>query len=233
MKYKAVFFDRDGTLTYQNPVKEAWFIRQVEAWSGRSFTLSYEKMMELFGEASKGRKPWYRNVEEEKQFFQRYYWYLLKREGVEEEVEERANLLFSELWLNHDRCLFEETEEVLSYFAQHGYRLGVISDSAPSLELSLQALGIGHYFSSFTASSIVGAGKPSPIIFRAALESLGVTAEESIYVDDYKPEADGARELGFTSFWLDRTGEDHDLWTIHSLKELTLYAESANDTSQG
>lgn len=55
-----------------------------------------------------------------------------------------------------------------------------------------------------TASSLVGAGKPSPIIFNAALNAQGVTAQESIYVDDYKREADGAREQGFTSFLIDR-----------------------------
>ncbi|MCI6966082.1 hypothetical protein MR810_03045 [bacterium] len=31
-------------------------------------------------------------------------------------------------------------------------------------------------------------------------------AEESQYVDDYKPEADGALEQGFTSFLIDRNG---------------------------
>lgn len=30
------------------------------------------------------------------------------------------------------------------------------------------------YFTSFTASSLVGAGKPSPIIFNAALEAQGI-----------------------------------------------------------
>ena len=78
--------------------------------------------------------------------------------------------------------------------------MGVISDTSPSLEYSLQQLSIAKYFSSFTASSLVGAGKPSPIIFNAALSAQGVSAEQSIYVDDYKPEADGARALGFTSF---------------------------------
>jgi len=29
MKYKAIFFDRDGTLTYFNPEKEAWRNKKV------------------------------------------------------------------------------------------------------------------------------------------------------------------------------------------------------------
>lgn len=104
--------------------------------------------------------------------------------------------------------------------------MGVISDTSPSLEYTLQQLGIAKYFTSFTASSIVGAGKPSPIIFNAALKAQGVSAEESIYVDDYKPEADGAREQGFTSFLIDRTGCPADKWDINSLTQLIDFSES-------
>lgn len=202
MKYRAVFFDRDNTLTYYNPEKAEWLNRVVSSWSGKPLDLPYEKMMNLFGQAAEGRKPWYRNL------------------------EERAELLFRELWCNNDRLLFPETVEVLEYFRGHGFRMGVISDTSPSLEYSLRQLGIAEYFSSFTASSLVGAGKPSPVIFNAALDSLGVTAEESIYVDDYPPEADGARALGFTSFLIDRDGVSGG-WTVTSLKELIGFVENA------
>lgn len=145
---------------------------------------------------------------------------MLIGEGVTDDVEAKAKLLFDELWCNGDRMLFPETVEVLEYFYNNGYKMGVISDTSPSLEYTLEQLGIAKYFTSFTASSLVGAGKPSPIIFNAALNSLGVTAEESIYVDDYKPESDGAREQGFTSFLIDRSGENIDRWTITDLRQL-------------
>lgn len=103
--------------------------------------------------------------------------------------------------------------------------MGVISDTSPSLEYTLQVLGIAKYFTSFTASSLVGAGKPSPVIFNAALSAQGVTAQESLYVDDYKPEADGARKQGFTSFLVDRGGTESGEWVVHSLKELVDFAE--------
>ena len=137
-------------------------------------------------------------------------------------------MLFNELWCNNDRCLFPETIEVLEYFYSKGYKIGVISDTSPSLEYTLQQLGTAKYFTSFTASSLVGAGKPSPIIFNAALNAQGVSAKESIYVDDYKLEADGAREQGFTSFLIDRTGKDKDEWTITNLKQLIDFVEKNN-----
>ena len=225
MRYKAIFFDRDNTLTYYNQEKVAWQDRMVSEWSGKPLELPYEKMMKLVGQAAEGRTPWYKTVDDEREFFRRYYKYLLLGEGVTKQVEERAEMLFREIWCNNDRLLFPETVEVLEYFREHGYRMGVISDTSPSLEYTLQQLGIAKYFSSFTASSLVGAGKPSPIIYQAALSSLGVTAEESIYVDDYAPEADGARVLGFTSFLIDRKGKADGEWTITNLKELIRFAE--------
>ncbi len=141
-----------------------------------------------------------------------------------EDVDKKAKLLFDELWCK-DRSLFPETVGVLEYFYNKGYKMGVISDTSPSLEYTLQQLGIAKYFTSFTASSLVGAGKPSPIIFNAALNAQGVTAEESIYVDDYKTEADGARVQGFTSFLIDRNGENKDEWTITDLRQLIEFVE--------
>ena len=135
---------------------------------------------------------------------------MLIGEGIEHDIENSAELLFNELWCNGERALFTETVEVLEYFNNHGYKMGVISDTSPSLEYTLQQLDIAKYFTSFTASSLVGAGKPSPIIFNAALNAQGVLAQESIYVDDCKVEADGAREQGFTSFYIDRSGNNAD-----------------------
>lgn len=225
MRYKAVFFDRDGTLTYFDKEKELWRDQIISQWSGKTFELPYDKMMSLFNLASEGKKPWYKTVDDEKEFFKRFYRHLLLGENVKEDLDGRANFLFNELWCNGDRALFPETIEVLEYFYKNGYKIGVISDTSPSLEYTLQQLGIAKYFTSFTASSLVGAGKPSPIIFNAALNAQGVSAQESLYVDDYKPEADGAREQGFTSFLIDRSGNNTDKWSIQSLKQLIDFVE--------
>lgn len=224
--YKAIFFDRDGTLTFNNPEKAHWRDQIIAEWSGKPFSIPYEKMMTLFEKASEGKVPWYRNIEDEKAFMCRYYYHMLEGEGVSEDLSRRAELLFSETWCNNDKLLYTETIEVLEYFKQKGYKMGVISDTSPSLEYTLVLLGIAKYFTSFTASSLVGAGKPSPIIFNVALKAQGVTAEESIFVDDTKMEAEGARDQGFTSFWLDRSGATvGDPWTIQDLNALVDFVE--------
>jgi HAD superfamily hydrolase (TIGR01509 family) len=102
----------------------------------------------------------------------------------------------------------------------------VISDTSPSLQLTLEAVGLAKYFTSFTASSLVGAQKPSPVIFNAALRTQNVTALESLYVDDYDVEADGAREQGFTSFLIDRDNQHTGKWVIRSLREMVEFVQS-------
>ncbi len=226
MKYKAIFFDRDGTLTYFNPEKEKFRDDFISNLSGKPFELPYEKMMSLFNLASNGKKPWYKNLEDEKEFFRRYYYHTLIGEGATENAQKNADILLNELWCNDDRILYPETKEVLSYFKSKGYKMGVISDTSPSLEYTLKQLGVAKYFTSFTASSLVGAGKPSPIIFNAALNAQNVTSSESIFVDDTKVEADGARQQGFTSFFIDRSGENVFPWTISNLKDLISFVQN-------
>ncbi len=166
----------------------------------------------------------YHNVEEELQFFRQWYLFAFEELRITEKTAERADFLTEHLWYLKKEP-YPETEEVLRYFRKKGYAMGVISDCPPSLEQTLTACGLHDYFTSFTASSLVGAGKPSPIIFQAALTAQNVSVGESLYIDDTRIEANGAREQGFTSFWLDRTGENTGEFIAKDLLELIHFVE--------
>ena len=81
--------------------------------------------------------------------------------------------------------LYEETEEVFIYFKSKGLKIGIISDTLPSLKNTIKALGLSKYVDTCISSSEIGTFKPDPIIFNHALKQLNVKAENSIYVDDY------------------------------------------------
>ena len=51
MRYKAIFFDRDNTLTYYNPEKVRWQHETVSSWSGKPLELPYDRMIkcQLYG----------------------------------------------------------------------------------------------------------------------------------------------------------------------------------------
>jgi putative hydrolase of the HAD superfamily len=226
MRYKAIFFDRDGTLTMNDSVWEHLRDEKLSEWSGTPFVFTNELFDNVFRKVWNGGHSFvpYKNVEQELQFFSYWYRMLFDELGINQNVSERIDFLMQHLWYLKKE-LYPETVEVLEYFKSNGYKMGVISDSPPSLELTLKNINIHHYFTSFTASSLVGAGKPSPIIFNTALNSQGVTATESIYVDDYDIEADGAREQGLTSFLIDRTNKNKNEWTINNLKEIIDFVE--------
>lgn len=82
--------------------------------------------------------------------------------GIKDNVEEKADFLTSHIWYIKIQ-LYPETIMLLDCFKSKGLKMGVISDCHPSLEMTLKNIGIHHYFTSFLASSLVGAGKPSPI----------------------------------------------------------------------
>lgn len=224
MCVKAVFFDRDGTLLTGDPKIQAENRARIEKWSGKPYiNPSYDEMMALFDKAGYPKEG-HKSVESELAFWPRYYRELLLWAGVTEKLEERVKEMFEATWLKNLK-LYPETVEVLEYFKRRGFRMGVISDTSPSLKLTLEAAGIGHYFDCAICSDLVGAEKPDPKIYQAALDALGVRAEESLYVDDYDVEADGARNMGFTAFHIDRSRPGDGKWRIDSLRALVEYAE--------
>lgn len=69
--------------------------------------------------------------------------------------------------------------------------------------------------------------KPDARIYQAGMRSLNVSAKESLYMDDYDIEANGARHLGMTSFHLIRDSECKANWDISSLTDMIAYVKSA------
>ncbi len=227
MRFKAIFFDRDGTLVRGDPEWTRFRNQNLEQWSGRKFDDSYDYFMKFFQKVLAGGFPFvpYHTVDQELAFFRQWYLYVFEDMGITEKTAERADLLVEKLWYLKKHP-YPETVDVLEYFKNKGYKMGVISDCPPSLELTLEGCGLHRYFTSFTASSLVGVGKPDPAIYQAALAAQGVAAEESLYVDDCPPEADGARALGFASFLLDRNeSQPESEWRIHNLRELVNFVE--------
>jgi len=76
------------------------------------------------------------------------------------------------------------------------YRLGVISDTWPSVERILESAGIGGYFCSKTYSCNLGVFKPDERMYLDALRQMGLPPEQTVFVDDMERNLDGAAKLG-------------------------------------
>ncbi|NLI53486.1 MAG: HAD-IA family hydrolase [Clostridiales bacterium] len=212
--YTAAFFDRDNTLIHRDPAVQKTRAEMIERWSGKPLDVPADLFDRLLGDRR------LLTVENEIAFWRAYFAELLRSQGVREQLSARADALFDAYWLK-GIVVYPETVPVLDWFSARGYRMGVISDTFPSLRLTLEAVGLDRYFQSFVCSDQVGVMKPEPLIYQTALDELGVTAQESLYVDDYDAEADGARALGFTAFHVCRGAEPKEPWDISSLSEMT------------
>ena len=103
------------------------------------------------------------------------------------------------------------------------YRLGVISNSDGHMANLFARVGLAEFFETITDSGRVGVQKPHPEIFRAALRSLGVEAEESVYIGDvYSIDYTGARGVGMHAIVMDpfETYAQNGVPRITGLREL-------------
>ena len=89
-------------------------------------------------------------------------------------------------------------------------RLVLVTNATTRLEADLERLGIDQAFDHVVNSSSVGHVKPHPGIYNAALDLLGIEADEAFFIDDRPANADAAAELGM---------DGHHYTTIKRLKQ--------------
>lgn len=119
------------------------------------------------------------------------------------------------------RLLGAHTHALLDSLRGRGLATGLVSnafDPGWLLHEDLARMGLAERLDAAVFSSEVGKRKPHPAVFEAALERLGVAAEEAAFVGDRRYEdVRGAKELGMTTiqaFWFraddDERGLDPD-----------------------
>jgi HAD superfamily hydrolase (TIGR01509 family) len=98
------------------------------------------------------------------------------------------------------------TREALQRLGKR-YRLAVISNADGKIADILAHCGIADCFETITDSGIVGKEKPHPAIFEAALQSLDVDAQQSLYTGDvYCVDYLGATSVGMQCVLFDVPG---------------------------
>lgn len=106
-------------------------------------------------------------------------------------------------------CAYPEAASVLRSLKSRGYRVGIVSNFDSRLEAILKELGLDRWADVTVYSSRVGAAKPSPAIFRHALELLGAQPHESLHVgDNHEADYEGAQAAGMCAAIVNRKSED-------------------------
>jgi putative hydrolase of the HAD superfamily len=101
-----------------------------------------------------------------------------------------------------------ETFSALRDLRAAGWRIGLVTNGAPSQEAKLAHAGLLDCLDGWAISEVVGCRKPHPGIFRAAAERCGAALDGAWVVGDHGPaDIAGASALGLRSVWLRRGRE--------------------------
>jgi putative hydrolase of the HAD superfamily len=118
---------------------------------------------------------------------------------------------------------FADARPALEQLRSLGLRLVVASNWDCSLPEWLEGAGIWQLVDGAVSSATAGEPKPSPVVFRAALEIAGVEAGEALHVgDSLGNDVQGARAAGIRAVLLDRSGAPPPpgVETVRSLGEV-------------
>ena len=105
-------------------------------------------------------------------------------------------------FLSEASAAFARNRPVLQALRKR-YRLGIVSNFYGNLEAVCQGAGLAPLFAVMVDSHCVGAEKPDPAIFHAALDTLRAIPETTVYVgDSLRRDREGARRTGMGFIWI-------------------------------
>jgi len=116
------------------------------------------------------------------------------------------------------------TEAMLQTVKRMGYGIGLVSDVAWGLPSyfplkDMRFYGLDDYFDDMVFSTDVGLRKPNPKIFEIALQNLGSSPEESIFVgNNLQADVKGALDVGMTAVLKRSNFYSHDDSIVPSAK---------------
>jgi putative hydrolase of the HAD superfamily len=122
--------------------------------------------------------------------------------NVSERTNDSRGRRVASRFLSEASAAFARNRPVLEALKQR-YRLGVVSNFYGNLEAVCHSAGLASLFSAMVDSHCVGAEKPDPAIFRAALETLCAVPETTVFVgDSLRRDREGARRAGMRFIWI-------------------------------
>ncbi|MFQ5946695.1 MAG: HAD family hydrolase [Anaerolineae bacterium] len=109
----------------------------------------------------------------------------------------------------------------LSALRESGYRMSVISNADGRAEQVLTRMGLAQFFERVLDSADVGVEKPEPEIFLGALNPLGLTSRDALYVGDVMyVDVWGANRVGMGAVHLDPAGLYRD-WPGERISDIS------------
>jgi putative hydrolase of the HAD superfamily len=190
-----IFFDAGGTLIYpEPPVGEAY-----SAAAARHGIRAEPAVLEAgFGRAFAARKldalpqdrAWWREIVRE----------TMAPHGEADDFEALFTELYEHFASGAAWRIEGDAPATIRALRDRGYRTGVVSNWDDRLPDVLADLGLAPLLDPQVVSCFVGAEKPDPRVFHAALEAAEVVPERALMVgDDREADVLGARAVGMSA----------------------------------
>ncbi len=203
---KAILFDSGRTLNV--PRTGHWFITPnfFNIINDTSFQYTEDQLSEAMNKACDhiNKMLLVKTEEDEFTMFKEFYEIVLKEIKYTSINEEIINSLASDNVYNDDKFYFFDDVEPGLQRLKDKYILGVVSDTWPSLERVFINKSLRKYFSTFVMSSIYGSYKAEKVLFKIAIEEIGVKPEEVIFIDDSESNLIAAEDFGMIPILIDR-----------------------------
>ena len=223
---KVVFFDVGYTIDY--PASGDWmFTRKFnEVACERIQNCSEEQIRQArnVGMAYLERNHFIRDEKEEVATLYNYYKIISDELKIGMTSEETEAVAADRAYNMDNYMIYPDAKQVLQSLSGT-YRLGIISDTWPSIENQLSKLGVRQFFSFATYSFELGVFKPDRRLYLDALHKCGCDAKETVFVDDSPINLEGAESVGITPILIaanPASDVDTPYLKIHDLSELIM-----------
>lgn len=221
---KVIFFDVGYTLDY--PLSGDWMFTK-KFYDVVDDKLNKYSFDEIQRARDKGLEYLEKNhlcktVEDEYCQFIHYYSEISRNLALDLTEDAIKEIAFDRTYNMNNYIAYPDVEKVLKALSK-SHKLGIISDTWPSIEQQLSSFGITEFFSTYTYSCFVGTFKPNEKIYKDALDKCGVPAQDTVFIDDSLKNLNGAEKLGITPILIasnPASDVDSPYLKIHSLSEL-------------
>jgi len=151
---------------------------------------------------------------------------LLRRLGIENNVETLAKNITNLWWDNADLRFYSDVPKALSWLKARNIKVGVVTNALrEDYEQILQRLGATRLFDVVVGIDDCKRAKPDKQIFFYALERLGVKPDEVLFVgNELEADYEGAKGAGLKALFIDRERKNScKINRLTTLKELRLH----------
>jgi putative hydrolase of the HAD superfamily len=234
VRFRAVFFDAGETLVHPSPSFPELFARVVTEQGHPREPVAISDGLTMvsdeFRRASREHALWTTTPERSRRFWLGVYDRFLEVLDLPR-ADGLADTLYRAFTDRGNYAAFDDVTPTLVALRDAGVELGVISNYEAWLEDLLVDLRLAPMLPIRVVSGIEGVEKPDPAIFLLALERVGLSAAEVVYVGDVPDfDYDPAAALGMFPVLIDRR-ERHtgfDGARVTDLRDLPALLEAAS-----